>query len=135
VSHMVIFQTQEGSPGYHQTGELEDAVAFVENLRNEQSVEQVRIFRMEEVPFEFKGYFRVELMEHSGSGGTGHPLRRMDLLDVPTRGEPATADEDEADDEADESVELGLSAAFATHRDDGLDLANAVGSRRGLFGR
>jgi hypothetical protein len=76
---MVIFQTPEGSPGYHQTTELEAAVAFVEGLRNEQNVEHARIFRMEEVPFEFRGYYRVEL--HRNGSNSHHPLRRMDLVD------------------------------------------------------
>lgn len=61
MSHMVIFQTPDGNPGYNQFEELPEAVAFVEDLRNVQGVETARIFALEEVKFAFKSYFRVEV--------------------------------------------------------------------------
>jgi hypothetical protein len=61
VSHMVIFQTPDGNPGYNQFETLDEAVRFVEKLRNEQSVETARMFALEEVTFDFKPYFRVQL--------------------------------------------------------------------------
>jgi hypothetical protein len=61
LSHMVIFRTADGQPGYHQAEELMDAVSFVERLRNSEGVEQTRIFRMEEVEFDFKPYYKVEV--------------------------------------------------------------------------
>jgi hypothetical protein len=59
--HMVIFRDAEGRPGYHQADLLEDAVSFVEHLRNEQRVSDTRVFSMQEVPLEFKSYWRVEV--------------------------------------------------------------------------
>ena len=41
--------------------DLTDAVAEVEQLRNEQSIDGAQIYRLEEVKFEIKPYFRVEL--------------------------------------------------------------------------
>jgi len=61
VSHMVIFKTPDGNPGYNQFEELDEAVSFVESLRNEQGVENARMFALEEVKFEFKQYFRVAI--------------------------------------------------------------------------
>lgn len=61
MSHMVIYRTADGQPGYHQTEALEDAVSYVERLRNGDGVDHARIFRMEEVAFDFKPYFRVEV--------------------------------------------------------------------------
>jgi len=58
---MVIFQTPDGNPGYNQFETLDEAVRFVEKLRNEQSVETARMFALEEVTFDFKPYFRVQL--------------------------------------------------------------------------
>ena len=66
MSHMVIFRTVDGQPGYQEADELHDAVQFVESLRNRRGVEHARIFAMEEVPFDFKPYFRVELGEEPG---------------------------------------------------------------------
>jgi hypothetical protein len=63
---MVIYRTADGQPGYHQADELDEAVRFVERLRNGDGVDGARIFRMEEVNFDFRPYFKVEI----GPGGT-----------------------------------------------------------------
>jgi hypothetical protein len=59
--HMVIFRSTEGKSGYHQAENLDEAVRFVEHLRNQENVPDARIFRMQEVPIEFKTYVRVEV--------------------------------------------------------------------------
>ncbi len=61
MAHMVIFRTTDGKPAYHQTEALDDAVRFVEHLRNEEQVTDARIFTMSEVPLEFKVHWRVEV--------------------------------------------------------------------------
>lgn len=58
---MVIYRGADGKPGYHQTDDIHEAVGFVEQMRNEEGVEHARIFRLEEVVFEYRPYFRVEL--------------------------------------------------------------------------
>ena len=40
---------------------LDEAVAFVESLRNEQNVTNARMFALEEIKFDLKPYFKVEL--------------------------------------------------------------------------
>ena len=62
MNHMVIFREADGTPGYHQAEGLEDAVRFVEELRNERQVSDTRVFAMHEIPIEFKTYWRVEVM-------------------------------------------------------------------------
>lgn len=68
MSHMVIYRTGDGQPGYHQAEELDEAVKYVERLRNGDGVDGARIFRMEEVNFDFRPYFKVEI------GPTGEPI-------------------------------------------------------------
>lgn len=63
MSHMVIFQTPDGDQGYNQFETVEESVAFVESLRNEQNVLSARIFKLDEVKFEFRPYFRVQLAQ------------------------------------------------------------------------
>ena len=58
---MVTFQTPDGTPGFHQSETLDEAITFVERLRNEQGVHNSRIFRMEELKFDFKPYYKVEI--------------------------------------------------------------------------
>ena len=71
VSHMVIYRGTDGKPGYHQTDDIHDAVIFVEQLRNDDGVEHARIFRLEEVSFEYRPYFRVELRSGEPMLGAG----------------------------------------------------------------
>ena len=63
MSHMVTFATADGKPAYHPTDSLDEAVRFVERLRNQESVDDVKILAVREIAFEFKSYFKVELGE------------------------------------------------------------------------
>jgi len=58
---MVIFRRPDGKPGYHQADSVDDALRFVEMLRNQEKVTDARIFRMEEVPIEIRAYYKVEV--------------------------------------------------------------------------
>ncbi len=64
---MVTFQTPDGTPGFHQSDHLDEAITFVERLRNEQGVHNSRIFRMEELKFDFKPYYKVEVASDAGA--------------------------------------------------------------------
>ena len=59
--HMVIFRSADGKPGYHYAENLDEAVRFVEHLRNQEQVMEARIFRLQEVPIEVKTYYKVEV--------------------------------------------------------------------------
>ena len=61
MSYMVLYTGLDGSAAFGRCEELNDAVAEVERLRNEQSIDGAQIYRLEEVKFEIKPYFRVEL--------------------------------------------------------------------------
>lgn len=59
MSFMVNFRSVEGKPGYHPTDSLEEAVRFVEHLRNQEQVTDARVWRLQEVPLEVKTYYKV----------------------------------------------------------------------------
>ncbi|HVE47289.1 MAG TPA: hypothetical protein VNA57_11155 [Acidimicrobiales bacterium] len=61
MSHMVMFRSADGKPGYHPTESLEEAISFVEHQRNQGQVPDARIFRMEEIPIAVKTYYKVEV--------------------------------------------------------------------------
>ena len=61
--HMVIFQTADGSPAYSQFESVSEAIGFVESLRNDQGIENARMFELKEIKFELKPVFKVELLE------------------------------------------------------------------------
>lgn len=62
MAYMVIFRRQDGKPGYHQADGVDDAVRFVEMLRNQEKVTDARVFRMEEVALEVRTYYKVEVV-------------------------------------------------------------------------
>lgn len=65
--HMVVFRTNEGKQAYHPTEALDDAIRFVEHLRNAEGVTDAHVFRMQEVPLEFKVLYKVEVGSGSAS--------------------------------------------------------------------
>lgn len=71
--HMVVFRTNEGKTGYHMADTLDDAVRFVEHLRNNEQVAESKVYRMHEVPIEFKVMYKVEVAGAAGSGGEEQP--------------------------------------------------------------
>jgi hypothetical protein len=88
---MVIFRTADGQPGYHQAEELADAVQFVERLRNSEGVEHTRIFRLEEVEFDFKPYYKVEVPTGAPAPGFEAPAPEVPAFEAPSF-EPAPLD-------------------------------------------
>jgi hypothetical protein len=67
VEHLVRFTSAEGREGFHSATDLDDALKFVERLRNNEEVGNVRLFRLQEVPIEFKAYYKVEILDGSES--------------------------------------------------------------------
>lgn len=61
MSHAVHYRTAEGEPRFDELGSLEQALAQVERLRNEQGVSDVRVYR--EVPISFKTYYKATVAE------------------------------------------------------------------------
>ena len=61
MSYMVLYTGLDGVAAFGRREELTGAVAEVERLRNEQSIEDAKIYRLDEVKFEIKPYFRVEI--------------------------------------------------------------------------
>ncbi len=151
---MVIYRGTDGKPAYHEVEEIHDAVQYVEQLRNDQGVEHATIHRMEQVNFEYRPYFRVELRSASGellSGGpapaavpaapaTAVPDAAM-AATIPTEAPVAAAPMQEAP--AQVAASAPAEAPFVTEAPpastepsvSGAEADNGVGARRGLFGR
>lgn len=110
--HMVIFRSTEGKPGYHQAETLDEAVRFVEHLRNQENVPDARIFRMQEVPIEFKTYVRVEVagVEEAAAPAAAAPAAPAPAAPpapAPVMEEPKPAAEAKVDDVVVDPVPVG----------------------------
>jgi hypothetical protein len=134
VSHMVIYRGSDGKPGYHQVDDIHDAVSFVEEMRNNEGVDHARIFRLEEVTFEFKPYYRVEIGNGSSVGAnaaedSGEDNEESSVVEI------LESDEDSDSDDSDQSAN-GSSEDEVAEDSDLIDDEDASsGARRGLFGR
>lgn len=69
--YMVVFPAAQGKNGYHLAEELEEAIKFVEHLRNSEGVGEARLFRMTEIPLEVKAYYKVEIAGGPQAGPLG----------------------------------------------------------------
>lgn len=152
MSHMVIYRGPDSKVGYHQTDDIHDAVSFVEQLRNDDGVEHARIFRLEEVNFEYRPYFRVELKAGgpalasaptpaaavgvasdsqstpaaaAAAVASEAPAARDAVVDTPPT-PPSTSFSEAASVKVEDKVDEKIEAA---------EPENGVSARRGLFGR
>ena len=151
MTHMVIFRSPEGKPGYHQAEGLDAAMRFAEMLRNQEQVTDARIFRMDEVPIEFKAYYRVEMASAAGSGDMASAAGSGDMASAAGSGDMASSAgsgeveaaesvgplESEARREpaADPQVETDGTAAGAEGEPEAVGAAAPSSGRYGLFSR
>jgi len=117
---MVIFRRPDGKPGYHQADGVEDAVRFVEMLRNQEKVTDARVFRMEEVALEVRTYFKVEVASEESEVPAATPTPASAPLAVPPSVANAMADSPPAD---------------AAEPLDPMPVEVGAGKGRGRFGR
>lgn len=149
MSHMVIYRGADGKPGYHQTDDIHDAVGFVEQMRNDEGVEHARIFRLEEVVFEYRPYYRVEIAAAGAPMVLGAPpaaqlseSETAPAIGIPAVATPPTVDNGggstpvngvpptpESIDLIDEVVDV------ADQFDDSQPKVDAGVGKKGLFGR
>lgn len=61
MSYVVNWRGSDGQAGWHPVDDVAQAAAQVEHLRNVDGVDAIKIFQLDEIAFEFRPYYRVEL--------------------------------------------------------------------------
>lgn len=61
MEHIVFFPGPDGAPSFRRLPSLDDAVRFVEHLRNVENVSEVSVHTLAPVPLAFRPYYRVEV--------------------------------------------------------------------------
>jgi hypothetical protein len=97
MEHVVFFPAADGSPAFRRLPSLQEAVDFVEHLRNEQEVRDVSVHSLAEVPLNFRTVYRVEV-----AGAVPAPSEPVEPLAAEAVVEPVEAPAPDAS--ADESV-------------------------------
>lgn len=139
---MVIYRTPDGSSCYEQADAIDEAALLVERLRNKEGLDQIQIYRMEEISFAFRPYYKVELGLNDRQSVPPPPPASSTVTvagPAPPPGSSARASVDAPDPGPEARVDQPPGAAFEVARpappagtDD--ETASANG-RRSLFGR
>ena len=61
MEHAVFYPGPDGAPAFRRFASVEEAVGFVEHLRNVEGVEDVSVQMLTPVPLAFRAYYRVEM--------------------------------------------------------------------------
>jgi len=124
---MVSYQTSDGTSRYEEADAIDEAALFVERLRNQDGIDQIRIFRMEEISFAFRPYYKVELglPERQGADRPPTPV----VVDATVETDTARPTEPDAGAPTPPAVDEAPAEPVPTPPD------GAVDGRRGLFGR
>lgn len=142
MSYVVNWRGADGQAGWHPVGDLNDAAAHVEHLRNAEGVSETKIFKLEEVAFEFRQYFRVELA--TGDAPPSPTFTVPAAVEAPAPepvAEVAWAPEPAAEVVAEPAPMPDLpevptfEAPEPVLAEVGADAGESNGQRRGLFGR
>ena len=61
MEHVVFFPALDGAPAFRRFVSLDEAVRFVEHLRNAEGVSEVSVHALSPVPLAFRAYYKVEV--------------------------------------------------------------------------
>jgi hypothetical protein len=61
MEHVVFYQSPQGAPAFRRLASLEDAVSFVEHLRNVEGVTEFSVFSLSPVTLSMRAYYHVEV--------------------------------------------------------------------------
>jgi len=90
MEHVVFHPGPDGTPAFRRFPSLEDAVQFVEHLRNMEGVSEVSVHALSPVPLAFRAYYRVEVAPDAEAGAVEAPaaVAGEETVAVPAPAEP-----------------------------------------------
>jgi hypothetical protein len=92
MEHVVFHPGPDGAPAFRRLGTLEDAVRFVEHLRNVEGVEDVSVHLLTPVPLAFRAYYTVEVPAVDTVAVPTQPLATEPVMPEPVIAEPVMAE-------------------------------------------
>ncbi|HET6908401.1 MAG TPA: hypothetical protein VFH54_03600 [Mycobacteriales bacterium] len=85
MEHVVFHPGPDGTPAFRRFPSLEDAVHFVEHLRNMEGVSEVSVHALSPVPLAFRAYYRVEVTSDAEAPAE---VAAEEMVAVPAPAEP-----------------------------------------------
>jgi hypothetical protein len=101
MEHAVFYPSADGSPAFRRVASLDEAVRFVEHLRNLEGVTEFSVHRLTQVPVAFRAYYRVEVPADEAPAADEAPVEQAEpqpvvdaapVAEVPAPAEPADAE-------------------------------------------
>jgi hypothetical protein len=80
MEHVVFYPALDGAPAFRRFSSLDDAVRFVEHLRNAEGVSEVSVHTLSPVPLSFRAYYKVEVPQEPAAE---FPAAEVPVADVP----------------------------------------------------
>lgn len=81
MEHVVFFPGADASPSFRRFASLEEAVQFVEHLRNAENVSEVSVHGLTPVPVAFRAYYKVEVPVGEAAALSELPLQMVEPTD------------------------------------------------------
>ncbi|MBX6372069.1 MAG: hypothetical protein IRZ02_07425 [Acidothermus sp.] len=72
MEHVVFFPAPDRTPAFRRFPSLDEALRFVEHLRNVENVTEASVYQLTEVPLSFRPWYRVEVPA-GAADGDGRP--------------------------------------------------------------
>jgi hypothetical protein len=61
MEHVVFYPGADGAPAFHRANSLQDAIGYVEQLRNSQDITEFSVHALTQVPVSLRAYYHVEV--------------------------------------------------------------------------
>lgn len=68
MEHVVFFPSADGAPAFRRVASLEDAVRFVEHLRNVEDISDFSVQALTPVPLAMRAYYKVQVPDQEMAG-------------------------------------------------------------------
>src|SRR4051794_38015489 len=88
MEHVVFHPGPDGSPAFRRLSSLEDAVRYVEHLRNVEGVNDFSVQALASVPLSSRAYSRVEVPSETDMPAAEMAPAEMVYAEVPAPAEP-----------------------------------------------
>src|SRR5436305_1639375 len=82
MEHVVFYPALDGAPASRRFASLDEAVRFVEHLRNAEGVSEVSVHTLSPVPLAFRAYYKVEVPQDAA------PAAEIPAAEIPAPSEP-----------------------------------------------
>lgn len=94
MEHVVFYPSAEGGSGFKRVNSLEEAVTFVEHLRNSENITDFSVHTLTPVPLAFRAYYHVEVPTEDAVAAPAEPA---EAAPEPVAAEPTAAPEAEVE--------------------------------------